>query len=103
MGWRRLQEGKRRRHHGDSVPMSRRWPEGRGRGGVKAAGGGSLQTGGGRRRRCGPAWLAGSIKKAESLLGRCGMGRGKDAGCIVDWVESDFGLPRENENVFEIF
>jgi hypothetical protein len=47
--------------------------------------------------------LAGSIKKAEALLGRRGMGRGKEAGCIADWAESDFGLPRENENVFEIF
>jgi hypothetical protein len=47
--------------------------------------------------------LAGSIKKAEALLGQRGMGRGKEAGYITDWAESDFGLPRENENVFEIF
>jgi hypothetical protein len=47
--------------------------------------------------------LAGSIKKAEALLGRRGIGRGKEAGCIADWAKSDFGLPKENENVFKIF
>jgi hypothetical protein len=49
------------------------------------------------------AWAGWVNKKAEALLGRRGMGRGKEAGCIADWAESDFGLPRENENVFEIF
>jgi hypothetical protein len=44
--------------------------------------------------------LAGSIKKAEALLGRCGMGRGKEAGCIVNWAKSDFLLVRENEKCF---
>jgi hypothetical protein len=44
--------------------------------------------------------LAGSIKKVEALLGRRGMGRGKEAGYIADWAESDFGLPRENEKCF---
>jgi hypothetical protein len=27
------------------------------------------------------------------------MGRGKEAGYIADWAESDFGLPRENDKV----
>jgi hypothetical protein len=54
MGWHQLQEGKRRKHRSDSVPMRRRWLEGSGYGSVKPTGGGSLQTGGGRRRRCGP-------------------------------------------------
>jgi hypothetical protein len=34
-----------------------------------------------------PPRLAGSVKKAEVLLGRCGMGRGKEAGCTTPWAE----------------
>jgi hypothetical protein len=35
-----------------------------------------------------PPRLAGSIKKAEALLGQRGMGRGKEAGCTTPWAES---------------
>jgi hypothetical protein len=45
-----------------------------------------------RRRRSGLSWarwaaspgLAGSIKKAEALLGRRGLGRGKEVGYVAD-------------------
>jgi hypothetical protein len=40
-----------------------------------------------RGRRLGTCW-AGSIKKAEALLGRRGMGRGKEAGCTTPWAKS---------------
>jgi hypothetical protein len=32
--------------------------------------------------------LAGSIKKAEALPSRRGMGRGKETGCTTPWAES---------------
>jgi hypothetical protein len=35
-----------------------------------------------------PPGLSWSIKKAEALLGRCGMGRGKEAGCTTSWAKS---------------
>jgi hypothetical protein len=47
--------------------------------------------------------LAGSIKKAEALLGRHGMGRGKEAGCITDSAETILGCLEKMKNVFEIF
>jgi hypothetical protein len=51
----RLQEGKRRRHCGISVPMRRRWPEGSRHGGMKPTGG------------SGCCWL----KEEDARLGRC--------------------------------
>jgi hypothetical protein len=87
MGWHQLQEGKRRRHRSDSIPMRRRWLEGSGYGSVKPTGGGSLQTGGGRQGDVGQlgqmghiAWAHWVNQKGRSVAGSAQYGQRKGGG-----------------------